>query len=746
MARIDSYTVITPTTDDYLLGTDSPDGGGPTRNFTVQSIIDLASGSLGNTNDYLDGITVESGYAADVADTATITFSIGSQTDVTLNLGGAAFKAASHYATSTALTNHIDDTTQPHSLDSIVGSGTITATKLSGNPGNGTTGQVLLSNGSGGFSWGNDQDDNDNYYLSSVTRPSTDSNDILFTITGGTNVTANVFNEGAFLSKTNIRADIKANHTFIASDFSFLGSMATKDKVSAADLNQDAVINSKIKDNTIEESKLKITNDPTDGYVLTADGTDGSMEWVANSASNYYLDGITRGGADNRTLTFSVNGGADRIYTFGDGAFANFGTTATSVAKGNHSHTITDITDRGALSELSTVDTSEIANDAVTAAKLQPSIVGTNGQVLSIDGSGDLQWINSSAQSIPSLRLLPTTIGDDNSAVTGRSGQVLRVNSGETAVEYVNLAVGKLEFDVPTNPAPGQILAIDQNGDMLWADEGEVTLSANSISSGMIQANVVIPAKISVFENNMTSTTAGHILVSDGTVFDNVAMSGDAIVTSSGEIKLVIDDLPAYTGHVESTSKIPIAVYDPATVFSGDAAVRTKHVTLATLISKLAGVGGDESITTETYQTNSGTVNHTGFRVKDNGIKYRHLGEEFTARDSNVTLASGSASKDIDFDSKAVYEVTLPTDSTATTLNFDGADIGMTKVVLIKTQSSAYPGTLTFSQTSGTGTFVRLSSDDIVKDANTTNYVQITCIDKSGGNCTYIYTVATAQT
>ena len=738
MARIDSYTSISPTTDDYLLGTDDPSGGGVTRNFTVQSIIDLTSQTLGDTNDYLDDITVEAGYAADASDTATITFSVGSQTDVTLDLGGAAFKAANHYATSTALTNHIDDTTQPHSLDSIVGSGTITAAKLSGNPGNGTTGQVLLSDGSGGFSWGNDQDDNDNYYLTSVTRPDSSSNDVLFTITGGSNVTAEVFNEGAFLSKSEIRADVKSNVNFVANDFSFLGSLATKDKVSAADINENAIINSKIKDNTIEESKLKITNNPVDGYVLTADGTDGNMEWVQNSSSNYYLDGITRGGTNNRTLTFSVNGGTDRTYTFGDGAFANYGTGANDVARGNHSHVITDISDRGALSELDTVGTSEIANDAVTAAKLQPTTVGTDGQVLSIDGSGDLQWINSSAQSIPTLRLLPTSIGT--------ASQVLRVNSGATAVEYVDLSVGKTEINASGAATAGKILAIDQNNDLVWADEGEVTLSANSISTGMIQANAVTPAKISVFEDNMTSTTAGHILVSDGTVFDNVAMSGDAIITSAGEVKLVLDDLPAYTGHIESTSKIPIAIYDPNTVFTGDDAVRTKHVTLSTLINQLAGNGGDESITTETYQTNFGTVNNTGFKVKDNGIRYKHLGLEFTTRDANVTLASGSASKDIDFDSKAVYEVTLPTDNTPTTLNFDGADIGMTKVILIKTQSSAYTGTLTFSQTSGAGTFVRLSSDDIVKDASTTNYVQITCIDKSSNDCTYIYTVGTAQT
>ena len=136
----------------------------------------------------------------------------------------------------------------------------------------------------------------------------------------------------------------------------------------------------------------------------------------------------------------------------------------------------------------------------------------------------------------------------------------------------------------------------------------------------------------------------------------------------------------------------------------------------------------------------------TAAKIASGAVGYAKLADEFKTRDSNVTLASGSATKDIDFDSKAVYEVTLPTGNVAVTLNFDGADIGMTKVVLIKTQSSAYTGTITLSQTTGTGTFIRLSSDDIVKDASTTNYMQITCIDKSSDNRTFIYTVGTAQT
>tara|TARA_R100000008_G_scaffold21208_1_gene11146 strand:+ start:1109 stop:3067 length:1959 start_codon:yes stop_codon:yes gene_type:complete len=40
------------------------------------------------------------------------------------------------------------------------------------------------------------------------------------------------------------------------------------------------------------------------------------------------------------------------------------------------------------------IDTGNITNRAVTATKLSPSSVGSNGQVLSIDGSGNLQWGN----------------------------------------------------------------------------------------------------------------------------------------------------------------------------------------------------------------------------------------------------------------------------------------------------------------------------------------------------------------
>jgi hypothetical protein len=126
-------------------------------------------------------------------------------------------------------------------------------------------------------------------------------------------------------------------------------------------------------------------------------------------------------------------------------------------------------------------------------------------------------------------------------------------------------------------------------------------------------------------------------------------------------------------------------------------------------------------------------------------VEYDMLDSSFTARAANVTLSSGTTSAIIDFTSSAVFEITTPTDSTATTLNFDNAEIGMSKMILIVNQSTAGSGTITLGQTTGTGTFIRTSSDDIVRTLSTTNYLQITCIAASGDDRTFVYTVGTAQ-
>jgi len=54
MAIIFSYPVVIPTADDYVLGTDVTAADKPTKNFTVQSIIDLVTVATGNLQTVLD--------------------------------------------------------------------------------------------------------------------------------------------------------------------------------------------------------------------------------------------------------------------------------------------------------------------------------------------------------------------------------------------------------------------------------------------------------------------------------------------------------------------------------------------------------------------------------------------------------------------------------------------------------------------------------------------------------------------
>lgn len=692
MAIISSYTIGTPTLDDYLIGTDDPGGQGPTKNFTLQSIINLVSGTLGDNNFYLSGISSNSS-------TGAITFTVTGGTNQTLTLGTAAFKATTHFALATDLTTHINDSTQPHSLDSIVGAQSLAVTKLQGITTNGTSGQLLASNGSGGLTFVSDQDENDNYFLSAVTRPDSSSNNVQFTISGGgSNVTSNIFGEAAFLSKSDIRTDVKNNLVYTSADFSFLGDLATKDIISTGDLDDDVIINQKILDSTINEEKLNITNTPVTGYVLTAGSAAGTMSWVQNSASNYFLDGISK---SNETLTFSINGGTDVTYTFGKGAFANFGSTANDVAKGDHKHVLADITDSGALAGKNTAGTSDITNNAITLAKLSDSSA-TNGQILSVNSSGDLEFINASAVAVPAARLLPTSIGT--------ASQILRVNSGASAVEYVNLQVGATEFAVTNSPTAGKVLGINSNNNLEWLDSATAGIGDDTLTS----------AKINFFENTL-SIAAGKILVvnSLGTKFDSVAMSGDVAIASTGATTIqnnAVETAMIATGAVNN-DKI------------ADDAVDADKIADNAIVT--AGIA-DVQVTTP--------------KIANDSITYEKLAAEFTTKATNSTIGDGG-SMSINFTQFGVFDATMPSSgSSGITLTFSNADIGMTKVIILNAPSgSTYGGAVAFNQDTGTATLKRLSSDDIVKTANAINYIQVTCIAKSGNDRTYIYTVGQAQ-
>ena len=57
---------------------------------------------------------------------------------------------------------------------------------------------------------------------------------------------------------------------------------------------------------------------------------------------------------------------------------------------------------------------------------------------------------------------------------------------------------------------------------------------SNLVDTGAIQSDAVTAPKIAQFDDNLTAAVAGTIMVSDGTDFTDVAVSGDITINSSG--------------------------------------------------------------------------------------------------------------------------------------------------------------------------------------------------------------------
>ena len=87
------------------------------------------------------------------------------------------------------------------------------------------------------------------------------------------------------------------------------------------------------------------------------------------------------------------------------------------------------VTDAGSLATLNAIGTSNISNNAVTAAKLSPS-AGTTGQVLALDSSGNLTW--STAGSGASTFIAMT----DTPNSFGSAGQMLAINTAANALQF----------------------------------------------------------------------------------------------------------------------------------------------------------------------------------------------------------------------------------------------------------------------------------------------------------------------
>ena len=490
MARISTYDRdLVISRDDIIIGSDAQDSS-ITKNYSVGSLIDfisLSSGGVVDTNYYLSAITADQ-------DTGVVTFTVNGTDNQTLTLGTAAFHAHTDYALSDISFN----TAQ------VVGANDITAYYL--NVANdGVQGQLLSSDGDGSFSWVDAANlvDTNNY----VTNIEISGNQLVFRMQGDVSDPTVTLGSAAFESVTTIVNQVSDQISLDDIDTTFLGDLATLDKVGANQISTDAITALKIKDGIIGEKKLNVANNPTSGYVLTSDGADG-FSWAANASSNYYLTSVTQA---DETLTFNLGGGfagTDPTFTFGSAAFATVSTTTTdrnaaNVPRADHTHEMAHITDSGDLAILDTVGTSDIDNNAVTAAKLSPA-VGTDGQVLSLSG-GNLTWVAGQAGASNFLAL-----SDTPSSYTANAGDILKVNSAIDGLEFSSFAVANINQITTVNSGTaGKVLAVDANNQGSSGYKGLKWVDTSQVGATTFSALTDTPASLGTAHQLLTVNAAG---------------------------------------------------------------------------------------------------------------------------------------------------------------------------------------------------------------------------------------------
>ena len=129
MAIIYSYPTVTPSADDLVLGTDVNGDGKPTKNFTIQSIVDIVQGGATGLGAVLaissDALAQPATNFTNVQGTGT--FTAGTFTDGTISISGGVGTGFTAF-TSTAITGTLQTAAQPN----ITSLGALTALVIDG--------------------------------------------------------------------------------------------------------------------------------------------------------------------------------------------------------------------------------------------------------------------------------------------------------------------------------------------------------------------------------------------------------------------------------------------------------------------------------------------------------------------------------------------------------------------------------------------------------------------------------------
>jgi len=163
-------------------------------------------------------------------------------------------------------------------------------------------------------------------------------------------------------------------------------------------------------------------------------------------------------------------------------------------------------------------------------------------------------------------------------------------------------------------------------------------IATGAVETAKIAADAVTGAKINLFDDSYAATDT-HILVADGTDFDNVAVSGDITISNAGVVAIA-------TGAIENADISGSAAIDAAKIYNGTIS--------NTEFGCLNGISSN--IQTQIDGVVAGavsTVNDNDFRIRDNGDSSKQIAFEasgistettrtITMPDEDVTLGASS--------------------------------------------------------------------------------------------------------
>ena len=279
--------------------------------------------------------------------------------------------------------------------------------------------------------------------------------------------------------------------------------------------------------------------------------------------------------------------------------------------------------------------------------------------------------IDSAPNTLDTLNEIAAALNDDpdfyNTITTLINGKEATITGAATTITSSDLtadkavvsnASGKIAVSVVTSTELGHLSGvssaiqtqIDGKQDTLTAGNGiDITNNiistdlTNLVDTGAIQADAVTAVKMAQFDDNLSAATAGDILVSNGTDFDNVTVSGDITINSSGVTSIGSDKIDEDNLKVTNTPTDGyVLTYDSATSgftweekFDGD----------ITGIVAGAGLTGDATSGEATLAVGAGTgitVNANDVQISDGGVDTLQLADDSVTSakiEDNIQLA-----------------------------------------------------------------------------------------------------------